>query len=149
MLCCAALCFLSNLSTSCETKYQVPGTGMSVLCTGIFAFSSVDLSRSSCFLPHANYTRTADQNVTPPTITLHSAGQLALHKQLLALSIAVSAHAALGIINSLFAPNHGPLLSAPFTCFSCILPCANVAGGASRPRSGSPRISYHFIYGST
>ena len=34
-----------------------------------------------------------------------------------------SAQAALGIIQSLFAPNHGPLYSAPFTCFSCILPC--------------------------
>ena len=41
-----------------------------------------------------------------------------------------SAQVALGIINSMFAPNHGPLLSATFTCFSCILPCANVAGGA-------------------
>ena len=48
-----------------------------------------------------------------------------------------SAQVALGIIKSLFAPNHGPLLSAPFTCFSCILPCASVAGGVSRPRSGA------------
>ena len=49
-----------------------------------------------------------------------------------------SAQAARGIVNSIFAPNHGTLLSAPLTCFSCILPCASVAGGVSRPRSGTP-----------
>ena len=48
-----------------------------------------------------------------------------------------SAQTALGITNSLFAPNRGPLLSAPFTCFSCIPPCASVAGGVSRPRGGA------------
>ena len=48
-----------------------------------------------------------------------------------------SAQAALGIVKSLFAPNHGPLLSAPVTCFNCILPCASVAGVVSRPRSGA------------
>ena len=42
---------------------------------------------SPCPAPHANYTRIADQNVAPPTSTQHSTGQLALHKQLLALSI--------------------------------------------------------------
>ena len=47
-----------------------------------------------------------------------------------------SLQAALGIFNSLFAPNHGPLLSAPFAYFSCILLCASVAAG-SRPRSGA------------
>ena len=41
-----------------------------------------------------------------------------------------SAQAALGMINSLFAPNHGPLFPAPFTCTS-------VAGGVRRPRSGA------------
>ena len=42
------------------------------------------------------------------------------------------------IINSVFAPyNRGSLLPAPFTCFSCILPCASVAGGVSSPRSGA------------
>ena len=47
-----------------------------------------------------------------------------------------SAPVALDIIKSLVAPNHGPLLSAAFT-FCCILPCASVAGGVSRPRSGA------------
>ena len=49
-----------------------------------------------------------------------------------------SAQAACGIINSLLvvAPNHGPLLYAPFT-FSCILPCARVERGVGRPRSGA------------
>ena len=37
-----------------------------------------------------------------------------------------SAEVALGIIKSLVAPNHGPLLSAPFP-FSCMLPCVSVA----------------------
>ena len=50
---------------------------------------------------------------------------------------ACSAEAALDIINSLCAPNHGPLFSALFTCFSCILPCASLAGDVSRPRSGA------------
>ena len=60
------------------------------LCTRLFAFSPVDLSRSPSVFPYANYTRTADQNVTPPTSTQHSTGKLALHKQLLALSIRCS-----------------------------------------------------------
>ena len=47
-----------------------------------------------------------------------------------------SAQVALGLIKSLVAPNHGLLLSAPFT-FRCIFPVASVAGGASRPRSGA------------
>ena len=47
-----------------------------------------------------------------------------------------SAQVALGIIKSLVAPNHGPLLAAP-SALSCILPCASVAGSISRPRSGA------------
>ena len=39
------------------------------------------------FFPYANYTRTADQNVTSTTSTQRSTGQLALHKQFLALPI--------------------------------------------------------------
>ena len=64
------------------------------------------LSRSRCFFPLANYTRTADQNVTSPTDTQHSAQRRA--------TINSSAQAALDTINLLVAPNHGPLLSAPF-----------------------------------
>ena len=37
------------------------------------------------------------------------------------------AEVALGIIESLVAPNHGPLIFAPFAP-SCILPCVRVAG---------------------
>ena len=48
-----------------------------------------------------------------------------------------SAQATLGIISSPFAPTHGPVLSAPFTCFNCVLPFANIAGGVSHPRSGA------------
>ena len=60
-----------------------------------------------CFFPLANYNHTADQNVTSPTSTQHSTQ----HRP----TISNSAQEALGIIYSLVAPNHGPLLSAPFT----------------------------------
>ena len=53
-----------------------------------------------------------------------------------------SAQAALGIINSLFAPNDGPLLSAPFTCLSCFVPRASVVGDVSRPWSGALVVQY-------
>ena len=99
--CCVVLrCafFQSYSSTRHETKYQVPGAGMYVLCTRLFAFSSVDLS-----VP-----------MLSPSRKLHpycrSERDTSQHR---AFS---SAQAALGIIISLFAPNHGPLLSAPFTC---------------------------------
>ena len=89
-----------------------------------------DLSRPPVFLPHANYPRTADQNVTPVT-KAHSTAE---HNKAIC-----SAQAALGIIKSLFAPNRGPLLSAPFTyVFSCILPC--LARAAER----SPCIYYKY-----
>ena len=68
--------FRAYSSIRYETKYQVPGTGMYVLCTRLFPFSSVDLSRSPRFFPHADYTRTADQTVTPSTSTQHSTRQL-------------------------------------------------------------------------
>ena len=38
---------------------------------------------------------------------------------------------------TLVAPNHGPLLSAPFTLRCVVLPCASVAGGVTRPPSGA------------
>ena len=53
-----------------------------------------------------------------------------------------SAQAALGVIQLLAAPNHGPLLSAVVLC--CILPCASVAAGVSRPRSGA-LCTYHIV----
>ena len=39
-------------------------------------------------------------------------------------------------IKSIVAPNHGAVISALFT-FCSIRPCASVAGGVSRPRSGA------------
>ena len=78
-----------------------------VLLFLFFLFLRVfDLSRPPVFLPHANDPRTADQNVTPVT----KAHGTAEHNRAIC-----SAQAALGIIKSLFAPNRGPLLSAPFT----------------------------------
>ena len=91
------------------------------VCARIVAFSvDCPLSVLSMFHPPANYTRNADQNVTNPASTQHS--------------VISSAQVALGIIKSLVAPNHGPLLSAPF---ACILPFASVAGVVSRSRSGA------------
>ena len=84
--------------------------------------------------PPANDTRTADQNVASSTSTKHSAQHRA--------TINSSAQAALGIINSLVAPNHGRVLSAPFTSFNCILPSASEAGGASHPLSGALVLSH-------
>ena len=51
-----------------------------------------------------------------------------------------AAQAALGIINSLFAPTHGPVLSAPFIYFRRTLPCTSEAGGVNRPRNGALTI---------
>ena len=104
--CCAVLrCvfFRTYSSTRYETKYQVPG--IFVMCTCLFVFSSVDLSRSPKFTSHANCTRIVHQNVTSSTSTQrstaqhsaaqrstaqHSAGHFTLHKQLLTLSIRCS-----------------------------------------------------------
>ena len=121
--CCAVLSFEHSATpgTKRSTRYQVPVCTCWVIV--FLLFLSVDLSRSPCFCPHANITRTADQNVT------RANKHTTQHREI------SFAQAALGIINSLFARNHGPLLSAPFTCFSCIILCAGVAG--SRPRSGA------------
>ena len=103
-------------------KHQVSGTGMYAFLYSTLAFFKVDCSLLVPIISSpANYTRTADQNVTSPTSTRHSAQ----HRT----TVNSSAQAALGIINSLVAPNHGPFLLAPFTCFSCILPYASGAGG--------------------
>ena len=82
-------------------------------CT-CFVYSSfcflqlIVLSRSPCPPPPTNIARTAVQNVTS-TSTQHSAGQLALHKHLLALLSIPFAHQ---IITGLF------FLPHLFTCFS-------------------------------
>ena len=54
-----------------------------------------------------------------------------------------AAQAPIDIITSLFAPsNHGLLVPAPSTCFSCILPCANVAGGVPVVRVCTGRYAF-------
>ena len=57
------------------------------------------LSRSPCPPPRANIARTAVQNVTS-TSTKHSAGQLALYKHLLALSLRCSHKIITGLASS-------------------------------------------------
>ena len=54
-----------------------------------------------------------------------------------------SAQVALGIIKSLVASNHGPLLSALFACLVYILPCASEAGGVIRPWNGALAMIYN------
>ena len=56
-----------------------------------------------------------------------------------------SAQVALGIVKSLVAPNHGPLLSASFI-FCSLLDCASAADGC-RPRSGALLNTCAFIQG--
>ena len=103
-----------------STRYQVP------LCTCVLIFLlSFDCPLSILYMPPpppANCTRAADQNVTPPIRT-------AQHR---AIS---SAQAVLGIPKSLVTPKHVPFLSAPFHIY-CVFPCASVASGVSRLRSG-------------
>ena len=108
----------------------VPGM-IQVLVPGLFYVRVVH--SSFCFLQLIVLSRSP---CPPPPQKSHVLPFRTWHQQ--AHSRAISfAQAPLGIINSLFAPNdHGPLLSAHFTCFSCILPCASVAGGVSRPRRG-------------
>ena len=77
VLCRVALCFISNIQ-----QYQ----GYTWCCI-LFVLLFLHLALSvPMFPPHANYARTADQNVASPTITQHSTGQSALNKHLLALS---------------------------------------------------------------
>ena len=104
-----------------STRYHVPVLYVRVYSS--FCSHLIILSRiSPCFFP-ANYTLTADQNVTS-TSTQYNAGQLALHKRLLALSIRYSHQ----IIIGLFFP---PRLHVSFAFFLAR------AGGVSRPRSGA------------
>ena len=110
----------------------VPARTCVLLCTRIlqvFLLSSlIVLSRSSSRFFFANYTRTADQNETSPASTQPSTGQSALHKYILALK-------------SLFDQIMGLLLLPP-SHFTSILPRTSVAGGLSRPWSGSFAETY-------
>ena len=72
--------------------------------SSFFRFLHFICSLSVLLFSPENYTHTGDQNVTSPTST-HSTAQ---GNQLYIKE-------ALGIIESLDAPNHGPLLSAAFT----------------------------------
>ena len=102
-----------------STRYHVP---LVRVCTLLFAFSSLvlfSIAVSSRFFLrklHPYYCRSKRDiaNIQHSTDRAISAAQVAL-----------------AIIKSLVALNHEPLLSAPN------LPCASVAGGVSRPRSGA------------
>ena len=116
-----------------HTAVVVPGMvqvpGLCTRCVLVFLLSSVDCPLSVPMPPPrpANSTRTAVQNVTP-TSTQHSAGQLAMYKHLTSWH-----HYQLAIrAKQSRASSSCPL----YICFKCILPCASVAGGVSRPRSG-------------
>ena len=102
------------------------------MCNRLFAFLSVDCPLSVPMTPlPANIARTAVQNVTS-TSTQHSAGQLALHKHLLALlSIRYSHQIITGL---LFLPH-------VFVSVSCIISRASVAGGISSLAERSPVLS--------
>ena len=118
-----------------STRFQVP------ICTRVPVTHSINtrlrlLPRYFLSLLFANYTHTADQNVTLPASTQHSTAQHSTAQHSTAQHKPISsAQLALGGIKLLVAPDHGPLLSAFFT-FRCILPCASLAGGVSRTRSG-------------
>ena len=104
--CCAVLSFAYS-STRCDAKYQVSRTVMYVR-VGYSSFCFLQLiaiSRSPCSSPAANYTRTADQKMPLPTSTQHCAQHRATSS---------AQAAALGSVNSLVAPHHGPLRSVPF-----------------------------------
>ena len=124
MPCCAF--FSCIYSTRYHATYQVPGTGMNMYSS--FCFLRLFVCPLSVFFmffsPHITsvYCR-SECNIA----NKHTA-------QLRANSSAQAV--AFGMIKSRSAPNHGLLIFAPFT-FSCILPCASVAGGASFTRSGA------------
>ena len=113
---------LTYSSTRYDVKYQVPVSVMCVrtCCVLVFLLSWFSSLLSlgphvACF-PPLSYTRTADQNVTSPTRTQHSAHHRATSS---------AQAAALGIINSLATPIHGPLIffSPLYICSICTSPC--------------------------
>ena len=129
--CCAMLSFEDTVpGIMRSTRYQVPVCSCVLFC-----------------LPSSLIVHPLGPVLVSPTRKSHSYCQSecdiankhkALHR---AIS---SAQVALGITKSLVAPNHGPLLSAPFA-FSCVLPYASVPGGVSRLPSGALCISYSSI----
>ena len=104
------LCTCFAYSSFCFLQMIVRYRFMYVLCVLVFMLSPDDCSLSvpMCPPPSANMVRTAVQNVTS-TSTQHRAGQLALHKHLLALLSIRYSHQ---IITGLF------FLPHEFTCFS-------------------------------
>ena len=103
---------------------------MRTCCVLVFLLSSVDSHLSVLmFPPRANYTRTADQNVTSPTITQHSAQHGATSS---------AQAAALGLINWLVAPKHGSLLSVPFKYVLDAFSLARAKRAASAARGAEP-----------
>ena len=92
---------------------------------------------SSCFLQLIVLSRSP----SPPPLRKHHTycrPEREINKHTAQRRAISSARAPLGSITAPFTPNnHGPLLPPPFTCFSCILPCATLASGVRRPRSGA------------
>ena len=99
--------YSSARCTTRSTRYQV-GTGMYVILYSFFAFFKVD-SLLSVFM-----------FLSPRKLHPHCRSEFDIANKHTAkckhrATINSSAQAALGIIHSLVAPNHGPLLTAPFT----------------------------------
>ena len=124
VLCHAARCCHSNIQhqVSCE----VPGTRCRYVRVLVLLLSSFNCPLSVICIFFSS-------QITPVNCRSQRGIAYKHAEQHRAIS---SEQVALGIIKSLVAPNHGPLLSAPFA-FSCILPCASVEDGVSRPWSGT------------
>ena len=132
LACCRQACIISTAQRSTaqsalQASYYVPVYTCVYCCVLVFfAFFincplSVLFTTSILFRKLHPYCRSERYSASKP-ISQHRAIS--------------SAQIALGIIKLLVAPNHGPLLSAPFA-FCSLTPCASVAGGVSRPRSGA------------
>ena len=132
-------------STGYHAKYQVPGTGLYVCRLASLCFChSIVLSRSSscfrlasyCFFHsivlsrYSSYLCFLFRKLHPYCRSERDVAntQKSQHKTI------SSAQVDLGIIKSLIALNHGPLLSDPFT-FSGTLPGASVAARGAEPLS--------------
>ena len=132
LLCCVVLrCdfFRTYSSTEHETKYQVPGTGrVYVLCTRLMLFLQLISFGPHIFSPAQHpYCRSECDTANKHT-THHSTTQSNLLR-----TTSSSWHDQFGVSTKSCASSFCPL----FSCFSCILPCASVAGCISRPRSGA------------
>ena len=130
MRCCAVLhcAFFRTYSTwyhAKSTRYQV--LACSCIAHTYFLFHLIVPFRS-CFFSYIT--------PVPPRSERGIANKhIAQHRPIRPTQVAV------GVINSLVAPNHGPLIAAPFPC-SGILPCASVAGRRQPPAERSPCINY-------